>query len=169
VVLNEVVELSPFDPAWPKIAERERQRIATGLDISLDSVEHIGSTAIRDLVAKPIIDLMLGVDCFPPSDRFIEACGTLGYESLGEAGVLGRIYLRRRELESCNLHIVLLGGEHWQANLAFRELLKNDSVAREQYAKAKTDAVRRGRTTLLEYSDAKTAIIGELLSKGPAA
>jgi GrpB-like predicted nucleotidyltransferase (UPF0157 family) len=65
VVLDEPVELSLHNPAWPAIAHTECQRLSDNLAISLDHLEHIGSTAVPGLVAKPIVDLMLGVSSFP--------------------------------------------------------------------------------------------------------
>ncbi len=70
------------------------------------------------LIAKPIIDLMLGVDRFPPSAELQTAIERLGYEPLGEAGVPGRLYFRRRGAQHDNLHVVLKGGAHWTNNLA---------------------------------------------------
>jgi len=123
--------------------------VASASGIPVEDIEHIGSTAVPDLVAKPVIDLMVGVDCFPPAHTLIEALRALGYESLGEAGVPGRLYFRRRIGMPFNLHVVAKEGDHWRKNLAFRELLKRDPASRERYSQTKTQALEGGHKTLL--------------------
>jgi GrpB-like predicted nucleotidyltransferase (UPF0157 family) len=66
-VLDEAVQLVPPDPAWPEVFAAERARITRTFDLPVDSIEHIGSTAVPGLTAKPVIDLMLGVPSLPPA------------------------------------------------------------------------------------------------------
>jgi len=84
---------------------------------------------VPNLIAKPIIDLMLGVNDYPAA--FLRpALLALGYESLGEAGIAGREYFRCRSGINCNLHVVLTDGSHWRNNLALRKYLRNNEGAR---------------------------------------
>jgi GrpB-like predicted nucleotidyltransferase (UPF0157 family) len=160
--LDEAVTLVPHDAAWPSAFAAERARIAgaTGME-----PEHIGSTAIPNLPAKPVIDMMAGVEALTRVRGDISRLEILGYENLGEAGVPGRIYLRLRGERDFNLHIVERGGAHWTNNLALRELLRHDPAARERYAAGKQAALASAGNRLLAYSAAKRAILDELLEQ----
>lgn len=161
--IDEAVTLTTYDPHWPAAFELERGRIANAADIPAASIEHIGSTAVPGMLAKPIVDVMIGVDAYPPLDPLISRLVILGYEDLGEAGVPGRRYLRLREGTAFNVHVVQRGGEHWANNLRVRELLRRDAAARETYGAAKRAALEvSGR--LLGYSRAKEPALAKLVA-----
>jgi len=149
---------------WAAQAAVESGRIARGLGLAAGDVEHIGSTAVAGLAAKPTIDLMVGVPDYPAPG--LEAgLVALGYESLGEAGVAGRSYFRRRGSASFNVHLVLRGGDHCRRNLALREHLRRSPTARQRYTEAKQAALASGPKTLLAYSAAKADIIVALVQE----
>lgn len=162
--IDEPVLLADYDEAWPSAFSEERNRLAAALRVPQDRLEHIGSTAVPGLLAKPVIDIMLGVERWPPDTTLIHAISRAGYEFLGEAGVPERLYFRLRGPTSFNLHVVRLDGTHWRANLALRDYLRRSESARSRYARAKLAAVSAGNTTLLAYSAAKSAVIADLLS-----
>jgi GrpB-like predicted nucleotidyltransferase (UPF0157 family) len=105
----------------------------------------------------------LGVESFPPPPPLVSELASLGYEHLGEAGVQGRLYFRRRGRRSFNLHLVELGSDHWRNALALRDYLIAHPAERSRYVEAKRRAVADGRTTLLAYSEAKTAVLSDLI------
>jgi GrpB-like predicted nucleotidyltransferase (UPF0157 family) len=166
--LDEPVRLVPHRPEWAQEAATEIARIAQAVSVPSAALEHIGSTAVPGLLAKPVIDLMLGVRQYPPSPSVGSAIAGLGYESLGEAGVAGRAYFRLRGAPSFNLHVVPWDGEHWRSNLALREYLRRSFPARRRYAQAKTAAWLSGPHTLLAYSAAKAAEVAQLLQEALA-
>lgn len=88
---------------------------------------------------------------------------TLGYESLGEAGVAGRVYLRRRNHRWFNISLTTLRARLWRDNLLLRDYLRSDATARRRYAREKWAAVNAGNATLLAYGEAKSPVIDELL------
>ena len=163
--LDEPIQLVEYDEAWPALSEREALRIQSALGLPHAAIEHIGSTAVPGLIAKPIVDLMLGTDALPPSPATVTKLQTLGYEPLGEAGVPGRYYFRLRGPVSINLHLVLHSGEHWKANIAFREYLRSDADARAGYTAAKRAAFASGARSLLAYSDAKADEVARLVKE----
>jgi GrpB-like predicted nucleotidyltransferase (UPF0157 family) len=163
-VLDEDVTLVPHDPARAEQFDAERSRLARTFALPADSIEHIGSTAVPGLVAKPVVDVMLGVAALPPHRDLLSRLEILGYENLGEAGVPGRVYLRLRGERNYNLHIVGRGGEHWTNNLALRDHLRRDAAARARYGAAKQAALAAGGARLLGYSAAKHSAVAELLS-----
>ena len=129
-------------------------------------IQHIGSTAVLGLTAKPIVDLMAGI--FEPGQiaEVVERLERLGYESLGEAGVPSRWALRRRDVaQSSNIAIVAYQGEWWKLNLAVRDYLRGNAEAVRAYASAKWHAVSGGADMLLAYSDAKRVMIEKIVAK----
>jgi len=150
--IDEPIELSEYQATWPLVFAEEQGRICRLLVIPSEDLEHTGSTAVPGLVAKPIVDLMLGVGQFPPDGKFLKRIELLGWEALGEAGVPGRLYFRTRGARQANLHVVLKNGTHWINNLALRDYLRKNANARERYANAKNLAVAHGACTLLQYS-----------------
>ena len=169
--IDEPVSLVPYDPAWPDVYDQERFRIALAFGVfpSAGLIQHIGSTAVPGLVAKPIIDIMLGVRAWPPDEKLIVGVCALGYENLGEAGVPGRVYLRRRADRHFNAHIVQRGGDHWNNNIALRDYLRGDARAREKYAASKIAALTKGSGRLVAYSAAKSDTMNELIAAARAA
>ena len=163
--LDEPIQLVEYDAAWPALYEREALRIQSALDLPPAAIEHIGSTAVPELIAKPTIDLMLGTDALPPLPATVTTLQNLGYQSLGEAGIPGRYYFRLRGPLSINLHLVLHSGEHWKSNLAFRDFLRSDADARSRYAAAKRAAIASGARSLLAYSDAKADEVARLVKE----
>jgi GrpB-like predicted nucleotidyltransferase (UPF0157 family) len=164
-MLDEPIHLEPHQTNWEAEFRYERNRIAASLGVSSVAIEHIGSTAVSSILAKPIIDIMIGAERVPPPDKWSEALAGLGYEALGEAGVPGRWYFRLRTVPFRNAHVVEQGGTHWVHNLAFRDYLRRSSEAARRYELAKRAAVTAGATTLVAYSRAKRSIVEDLLAE----
>lgn len=166
--IDEPVHIVEYDRSWPILFSAECARVATALDMNPQFLEHIGSTAVPGLAAKPIIDIMFGVDAWPPPQAIGAAIARLGYESLGEAGVPERLYFRCRGSSNFNLHLVRLHGNHWRSNIALREYLSNSESARLRYERAKRAAIASGADTLLSYSESKSTVVAALLQEALA-
>ena len=164
--LDEPVTLVPYDDRWPEIYDQERFRIALAFGVFPSSglIQHIGSTAVPGMIAKPVVDLMLGVREWPPPNKLIKGVCALGYENMGEAGVPERVYLRCRSGQQFNAHIVARGGAHWTNNLALRDYLRVTPAAREKYSAAKIAALTRSAGRLVAYSEAKAGTMAELIA-----
>jgi GrpB-like predicted nucleotidyltransferase (UPF0157 family) len=170
VNLDEPVEITENAPHLAGRFRGERERLRLGLATATLEFEHIGSTAVRGLPGKPIVDLMLGAppaawEALPELRARIVA---LGYEDLGDAGVPGRIYFRRRTLRAFNLALVALDGPLWRDNLTLRDYLRAHPVDAATYAEAKRAALAGGATRLLAYSTAKAPALAALVDKARA-
>jgi GrpB-like predicted nucleotidyltransferase (UPF0157 family) len=163
--LDEPVEVSEYQEVWPRWFEQEQRALCDALRIEANNLAHTGSTAVPRLAAKPIVDLMLGLSAYPPSQNLLKQLEALGWDTLGEAGVPGRLYFRMRHPISVNLHIVQKNGEHWTNNLAIRDYLRTNDIAREAYSRAKYQAIADGACTLLSYSAAKAEFVRGLLQE----
>lgn len=144
---------------------RECLRITVALGNSDYMLEHIGSTSVPDLIAKPVVDILLGAPSYPPPSAVLDSLQALGYELLGEAGVPGRTYLRRRGEEDFNVHVVEASSVHWKRSIALRNWLRTSPSARQRYEEAKHRAIASGATSLLAYSEAKAPILEVLVAE----
>ncbi len=161
--VDEPIHVEEWNPAWRAAADAVAAECRAALGETALGVEHIGSTAVRGLAAKPVIDILIGV----PAGRRIAVARRLasqGWTHLGEAGVPGREYLRRREGQHANVSVVDYGSTLWQDNLLLREYLRRDADARRQYSAAKRRAAQEA-PTLLAYSRHKAAVVAQLLDE----
>jgi GrpB-like predicted nucleotidyltransferase (UPF0157 family) len=88
----EAIVVVDHDPRWPRLYEEESRRIADALDDAVVELEHIGSTAVPGLAAKPIVDILAGLRTLELRPGAIQAMEELGYEFLGEYGLPGRLF-----------------------------------------------------------------------------
>jgi GrpB-like predicted nucleotidyltransferase (UPF0157 family) len=160
------VELQEYDSAWAERFEEERMRLAGIFDGQALGIEHIGSTAVPGLCAKPIVDVLVGLRALELSDEQVAAMGTLGYEYLGEFGIPGRLFFRKAP-RTHHVHVVEHGGEHWDRQLVFRDALRTDAEERQRYDAFKRRLVAEGHPRDV-YSELKTPFIREIEERARA-
>lgn len=165
VEVDEKVEVLPYDVRWPTWFAEDAGELGRALGGNVRAIEHFGSTAVPNLVAKPIVDILVAVEPWPLRGSDRAALETLGYEYLGEAGVPGREYLRRRAAHATNLAVVAVGSPLWADNLCFRDYLRACPEVARMYGAAKLAAVAEGALGLLDYSRAKSSLVTELLQQ----
>lgn len=161
--VDEPIELLAHDPHWAELFERDAREIRDALAERVLGIEHFGSTAVAGLLAKPIIDVLVAPVEWPLTQADEAILQSLGYELLGEAGVPGHIYFRRRNPHATNLAVVQWGSVLWNDNLLLRDYLRASPEARVEYAASKRAAFDGGTRTLLAYSDAKRSEVLALL------
>jgi GrpB-like predicted nucleotidyltransferase (UPF0157 family) len=128
-------------------------------------VEHIGSTAVPGMPAKPILDLMPGVATPEDAQRCVEPIRSLGYEYKGEMEIPGRFYfvLRHNGLSMTHLHLFPTSHPEWQKHLRFRDYLRAHSEAAAEYARLKRELAGKFATQRQAYTNAKDAFIQSIL------
>jgi GrpB-like predicted nucleotidyltransferase (UPF0157 family) len=134
VNIDEPITIEPYNPAWVTDFAGERAVLCHALSIEPSRVEHIGSTSVVGMQAKPIVDMMLGLDSFPLMPTVSDRLHSLGYEALGEAGVPGRLYFRKRRPNAFNVQAVLFGSPLWTDNVLLRDFLITHPVEARRYA-----------------------------------
>lgn len=164
-MIDEPIHLEKHHPSWEQSFIQEQERIRVTLHLDSTAIEHIGSTAVFGIYAKPIIDIMIGIETFPPSQYLSNGLLSLGYDALGEASVPKRLYFRYRGLQAFNVHVVERKGQHWNSNLALRDYLRAYPEEAKHYEEVKMKVVRSGASSLLKYSEARSAVVEELLSR----
>ncbi len=152
-----------YDPSWPEQFAAIRDRIAPALAGIADSIEHVGSTAVPGLSAKPVVDVDVVVPDGVAAARAIEALATLGYRHLGDLGIPGREAFRRPAgTPPHNLYVSLAGSLGLRNHLALRERLRRDPDARAAYGALK-EQLARHLSDVAAYVEAKTDLIVSLL------
>lgn len=167
--INEKVALSAHDPAWAQTFELERARLMALLPGVFVAIEHIGSTAVPGLVAKPVIDLMAAVDSLDGVDILIDQLCENGYTTSREfnATLTDRKWLMRWRdgHRTHHLHIVVRGGAPWHDRLAFRDALRRDPALAERYARLKTELAAKHQADREAYTEAKAAFVRDAVER----
>jgi GrpB-like predicted nucleotidyltransferase (UPF0157 family) len=150
--------LVDYDPAWETEFAEERSRIANALGDLAKGIEHYGSTAVRGMRAKPILDILVGVAPFDNWEMCKAPLEQLGYDYAANAGVPGhQIFGRGRDsTERTHLvHVVAFFGEEWRSNLALRDVLRVDKELRAAYVAEKERAIAIAPEGRVKYNELK--------------
>jgi len=168
----EPVFVVPYDPEWPRQFERERALLGRVFRGNRVSVEHVGSTAVPHLGAKPIIDIMVGVSALSEVESRIPDLEAQGYEYVPEyeAQIPERRYFRKPRAvpRTHHLHCVIRDGAFWRRHLLFRDYLRAHPEAASAYFELKQRLASRHRTDRIAYTEAKSSFIDSLLEKATA-
>jgi GrpB-like predicted nucleotidyltransferase (UPF0157 family) len=161
-----LVSLSSYDPSWPARYEREAKRVSAALGDLVIAVEHIGSTSVPGLTAKPTIDILAGIRSLEVPAEALGRMADLGYLYRGELGIPGRRYFRKgnRYPRDFNVHVVVWGGRLWNDHLAFRDYLRAHPERARDYAELKRELLAGpGGGARTEYQAGKEPFIDETL------
>ena len=154
------IEVVPYNSLWPAQFESERSALLAGLGNIIDHVHHIGSTAIRGLSAKPVIDIIIEVQSFALLDRATSKLETMGYEAMGEFGIAGRRYFRKGGVyRTHQIHAIRTGDVHVMRHLAFRDYLAAHPSVMEDYGLLKMKLAADCNDDLDEYCNGKDPFI----------
>ncbi|MGC3989798.1 MAG: GrpB family protein [Chthoniobacteraceae bacterium] len=163
----EEVRMVPYDSHWPTQFAVERNRLFALFPGHFAAIEHIGSTAVAGLAAKPVIDLMAGVHAIAEADALLEPLCAHGYETSAEfnATLTDRRWLMRHSegRRTHHLHLVVFGCENWMRRLQFRNRLRADSALAVRYEHLKQELAVVYRCDREGYTQAKAAFINEVL------
>lgn len=161
--------MEPHDTRWAGRFVEERDRLLDLLPGHFNAIEHIGSTAVPGLAAKPVIDILAGVGTIDAADALLDALCSNGYDtSVGYNATLpDRRWLMRQASgrRTHHLHLVVFGGETWVGWLQFRDLLRADPALAARYQQLKLELAGQHRHDREAYTRAKSAFIGEALGK----
>jgi GrpB-like predicted nucleotidyltransferase (UPF0157 family) len=164
----EPVVLAAYDPAWPAMFERVRERLAAALGEAAVGIEHVGSTAVPGLEAKPILDIDVVVRHADDIPRAIARLRAVGYEHLGDLGIAGREAFRAPASDAGPRHHVYacaVGTPELIAHLALRDELRADPGLAARYAALKRGLAERYRDDRDAYAEGKSAFIGAVLRR----
>jgi len=161
---NDLVLIQDYDPSWPRTFLNLSAKVKAALGPLVVTVEHIGSTAVPGLAAKPIIDLDVVLASSNDLAEAIRFLARIGYGHEGDLGITGREALRSPAGEPRHhLYVLLDGADELRRHLAFRDALRADDGLRDRYAMLKRGLAQAHRRDRSGYSDAKTDFISAAL------
>lgn len=167
--MDDTISIVPYDPAWPKQYEEEKWELQKALGSLIVQIEHIGSTAVPGLGAKPIIDITIALKNIADVNGCVLPLENSGYEHLGENGIPGRHFFRKFSKETGirthHLHIVGTDSDFVKKHLLFRDYLHDHPETVQQYYQLKKELAAKHGKDRDSYTDAKTEFIESVFGK----
>jgi GrpB-like predicted nucleotidyltransferase (UPF0157 family) len=162
-----------YDPGWPALFEAEKTLVNQTVGPTLLRIEHVGSTGVPGLAAKPIIDLMAGLNSLADAAQTVGPLKSIGYEYIPEYEdhIPERRFFRKADTSGGNwnithhLHMVEISSSFWQAHLLFRDHLRAHPDDARRYEQLKRDLAERFGSDRDGYTDAKTEFIESLIER----
>jgi GrpB-like predicted nucleotidyltransferase (UPF0157 family) len=159
------IELIEYDPAWPGLFLREERRIRAALRERVLLLEHVGSTSVPGLAAKPIIDMTLVVPDSRDEEDYVPALEAAAYVlRIREPDWYEHRCFKRPDT-NVNLHVYSPGCPEIERTVLFRDRLRANRPDRELYERAKRDLAGREWKYVQNYADAKTAVVEEIIAR----
>ena len=167
-LVNGRVRLSEPDPKWPYLFRQEESRVRSALGDRVLSLDHVGSTSVPGLAAKPCVDLLMVVADSADEPAYLPDLEKAGYSLV----IAEPDWFEHRVLKgpsvNLNLHVFSEGCEVADRMRLFRDYLTADAGARERYTAVKRDLSERTWKRIQDYADAKSDIVLELLAEAEA-
>lgn len=171
----EPIVVLPYDPRWPAVFEALREVFQRGLGELAIGIEHVGSTAVPGLPAKPILDIDVVVSARSHIPQAIERLVTLGYRHEGDLGIPGREAFARDGAEDVpldgtarrwpdhHLYLCLADSHELHRHLTFRDWLRSHPESAAEYGALKLHLSQVHREDRTAYTEAKTEFVEAIL------
>jgi GrpB-like predicted nucleotidyltransferase (UPF0157 family) len=166
--LDAPITLVDYDAAWPGLYEREAARIRSALGEQALLLEHVGSTSVPQLAAKPRIDIVLAVADSSDESGYVPILERAGYVLRIREPDWHEHRLFKGPDTEVNLHVFSEGCIEIDRLLRFRDHLRRDEADRLHYESTKRDLAKRAWKHVQHYADAKTTVVEEILQRAGA-
>lgn len=163
--LNGPIRIVDYNPEWPLLFEREAARVRDALGDRVLLLEHVGSTSVPGLAAKPIIDMLLVVADSADEPSYVPALEAAGYMLKVREPDWYQHRLFKGPDTNINLHVLSQGSQETDRTLLFRDWLRTNPSDRLLYERTKRELALRDWKYMQNYADAKTAVIEEILAR----
>ncbi|UJL47099.1 GrpB family protein [Virgibacillus sp. NKC19-16] len=159
-------EVTPYNKSWPKMFEKEASKLHAVFGSEIIQIHHVGSTSVKGLKAKPVIDIMPVVKSISRIDEYNAAMIDIGYEPKGENGIQGRrFYQKGGDERTHHVHVYESGSSNIERHLAFRDYLRTYPEALKKYADLKEELSKRFLYDVASYTKEKGQLVSEIESK----
>ncbi len=160
------VRLAPYRPEWQRLYEEEASRLRTALGDHALQIEHVGSTAIDGMIAKPIIDIGIAVERLTECAAVAETLVSIGYEHIPADEIDGRLFLVKGPPDVRQIHLSLAepASTFWRRHVLFRDYLRAQPLAAAEYATLKRQLAARYSEDRASYTAGKEAFIERVLA-----
>jgi GrpB-like predicted nucleotidyltransferase (UPF0157 family) len=164
-VERRAVEIVEYDPSWADRFAREQARIREALGDRVIILEHIGSTAVPGLAAKPIVDILLVVDDPADEAAYVPALVAAGYGLRIREPAWHEHRMLRTPARDVHLHVLPPGCQEIERYLLLRDRLRGEASERELYAAAKRRLAAQDWPTAQHYAEAKTEVVETIIAR----
>lgn len=162
---NQTIQLNPYDEKWPALFEREKERILKILKDKALMIEHIGSTSVSGLMAKPIIDILLVVEDAGKEEDYMDDLCRHGYILRVMEPDFENHHMFKGPDTDIHLHVFSKGSKEIEKYLLFRNYLRLHDDARELYENTKKELAKKTWKYVQNYADAKSEVVQKILSE----
>ena len=161
------VKLLAYNTAWPRLYKREEKLLLSVAREYILDIQHIGSTSVPGMKAKPIIDIVIGVKSLKDGKKCVGGLEKIGYEYKHDAGVKGRhFFVKGTEKNRTHyIHIVKLNGNNWENYIYFRDYLRAHKIAVIKYNKLKEQLAKKYKHDRDTYTTRKSFFIQGIIKK----
>lgn len=160
---NQTILLKPYDDRWPALFEREKNRISKILRDRALMIEHIGSTSVPGLTAKPIIDILLVVEDAGKEELYVNDLCEHGYILRIKEPDFENHHMFKGPDTDINLHVFSKNSKEIEKYLLFRDYLRHHDDARQLYEDTKKELAKKTWKYVQNYADAKTDVVQKIL------
>ena len=162
---NSTIRLVPYDPNWPFLFEQLARRIHRALPKEVRLLEHVGSTSVAGLTAKPVIDLVLAVLDSTDEAAYVPALEAEGFVLRIREPDWFEHRLFKAPVPEANLHVFSAGCDEISRMLTFRNWLRSHDADRRLYERTKQLLAAQTWTHVQEYANAKSEIVNQILAR----
>ncbi|WP_329869825.1 GrpB family protein [Streptomyces sp. SP18CS02] len=167
--MGEPVEIMPYDPAWPAMFARWGTCLRVALGDAAARIDHIGSTSVPGLAAKPVIDIQISVVSLEATDAFLRPLTEMGLVYRADNPEQTKRYFREPPGQRrTHVHVRRLGSFSEQFPLLFRDYLRCHTAAANEYAAAKKHCAAEFRNDRPGYAQAKDAFVWDIIRRADA-
>ena len=159
------VRLVPYTQEWMRLFEDEKSRLQAAVGEFVLDIQHVGSTSIPGMAAKPIIDIAIAVNDFEEAGICIRPIEQLGYEYRGENGIPRRHFFVKGEARSHHIHMNEISSRDWNDQILFRDYLTRHAETAGEYAELKKELARQYPADPVAYLDGKAPFIQQVLER----
>jgi GrpB-like predicted nucleotidyltransferase (UPF0157 family) len=165
--MEKPVYIEKYTSDWVKQFQEERKILKGIMGEKAIAIEHIGSTSVEGLGAKPILDIAIGVNDLNVVNEFIEPLKQIGYEFVYHKEFPERRFFRKGQWRAGthHLHFYRFEGEHWNNQILFRNYLRNNPDVLKDYHQLKIDLSKKFRFERVSYTGNKAPFIQSVLQK----
>ena len=159
-----VVKLVPHTPEWARLFAEEKARLEAAIGLHVLDIQHVGSTSIPGMAAKPIIDIGIAVTDFDEARVCVPSIERLGYTYRGEHGIPRRHYFVKGDPRTHHLHMNEIHGQDWENQVLFRDYLIAHPALTAEYAALKRALAAQHPSDRGAYQDGKDPFIKRVLA-----
>ncbi|MEM5003155.1 GrpB family protein [Priestia megaterium] len=161
-----VVKLEPYNCNWSILFEKEREMLSSQLKGLIIKIEHVGSTSIEGLTAKPIIDIAIGVSSLDKFIRIKEKVKGIGYVEI-PVNIDGKhVFVKDKENKITHfLHVMIYNQKLWRDQICFRDSLRSSPDAKLKYVKLKEELAKKYPNDVISYTNEKKRFVDSILKK----